>query len=172
MVEEHFLGERRALAQRKQLEHLIFLAGEVDTLSADFHRLGIEIDDQLAGGNDRLGMTLGTAHDRMDACHQLVLVERLGHVVVGAEAETANLVFNSGHAGENEDRRLHLGKTQCSQDLVTGHVRKVEVEKDDVVVIEFAEIDAFFTEIGGVNVETLGLQHQLNALSRCAVVFD
>jgi hypothetical protein len=57
-------------------------------------------------------MALGAAHNGMDAGDQLVLVERLGHVVVGAEAEAANLVFDAGHAGKDQDRRLDLGKAQ------------------------------------------------------------
>jgi hypothetical protein len=57
-------------------------------------------------------MALGTAHDRMNAGNQLVLVERLGHVVVGAEAETAHLVLDAGHAGQDQDRGLDLGNPQ------------------------------------------------------------
>ena len=56
--------------------------------AVDLDRLGIEIDDEVAGLDDRLGMALGAPHDGVDARHQFVLVERLGHVVVGAEAET------------------------------------------------------------------------------------
>ena len=36
-------------------------------------------------------MALGPANDGMDAGDQLVLVERLGHIVVGAEAEALTL---------------------------------------------------------------------------------
>ena len=61
---------------------------------------------QVAGLDDRLGMALRAAHDGVDAGHELVLVERLGHVVVGAEAEAAHLVLDAGKAGEDEDRRL------------------------------------------------------------------
>src|SRR5687768_13138530 len=82
MVEEHLLGERRALAEREQLQHLVFLAGEVHAGAADFDRLLVEVDGEVAGVDDRLGMALGAPHDRVDARHQLVLVERLGHVVV------------------------------------------------------------------------------------------
>ncbi|MCY1311204.1 hypothetical protein D9M70_614840 [compost metagenome] len=117
-------------------------------------------------------MTLGTTDDGVNTGDQLILVEGLGHVVVGAEAQAADLVFDAGHTRENQDRGLHLGKTQRSQDFIAGHIRQVEVEKDDVIVIKFAEIDAFFTEVGGVDIETLGLEHQLNALSRCTIVFD
>jgi hypothetical protein len=33
--------------------------------------------------------------------HQLVLVEWLGHIVVGAEAETFDLILDAGEAGED-----------------------------------------------------------------------
>jgi hypothetical protein len=36
------------------------------------------------------------------------------------------------------------------------HVRQVEIEQDDVVVVELAEIDPFLAEVRRVDVETLG----------------
>src|SRR5262245_20946538 len=95
VVEEHFLGQGGALAQREQLQHLVFFAGQVHALIVHLDRLGIEIDLEFAGLDDRLGVALGAAHDGMDAGHQLVLVEGLGHVVVGAEAEAAHLVLDA-----------------------------------------------------------------------------
>ena len=172
MIEEHLLGERGALAQREQLEHLIFFAGEVHALAADFDRLGVEVDDEVAGVDDRLRVALGAAHDGVDARDQLVLVERLGHVVVGAEAETLDLVLDAGKAGEDQDRRLDLGDPQRAQNLETRHVGEVQVEQDDVVVVELAEIDAFFAEVRRVDVEALGFEHQLDRLSGRAVVFN
>jgi hypothetical protein len=58
------------------------------------------------------GMPLRTTHDGVNARHQFVLVERLGHVVVGAERETLHLVFDAGEAGANQDRRVDLGFAQ------------------------------------------------------------
>src|SRR5215467_7777289 len=117
-------------------------------------------------------MALGAAHDRVDARYQLVLVERLGQVVVGAEAEATDLLLDAGESGEDENGRLHLGDAQRPQHLEAGHVRQVQVEQDDVVVVKLAEIDAFFAQIGGVDVEALGLEHQLNRLSGGAVVLN
>ena len=84
----------------------------------DFDGLGVEVDREVAGRDDRLGMALGTADDGVDAGDQLVLVEGLGHVVVGAEAEAANLVLDAGEAGEDQDGRLDLGDAQRAQHLV------------------------------------------------------
>src|SRR3546814_6568450 len=67
VVEEHFLGERGALAQAQQLEHRIFLARQMDARAIDLDRLGIEIDRELAGLDDRLAVPLRTADDGVDA---------------------------------------------------------------------------------------------------------
>src|ERR1700710_616185 len=48
VVQEHFLGERGALAERQQLQHRIFLAGQVDAAAVDLDRLRVEVDRQLA----------------------------------------------------------------------------------------------------------------------------
>ena len=53
-------------------------------------------------------MSLGAAHNGVDARDQLVLVERFSHVIVGAEAKPAHLILDAAEAGEDQYRRLHL----------------------------------------------------------------
>src|SRR3546814_16968194 len=65
--------------------------------------------------------TLVRSHDRMDARDEFVFVERLGHVVVGAEAEAANLVLDAGEAGKDKDRCPDFGDAQGLEDLVAAH---------------------------------------------------
>ena len=72
--------------KREQLEHLIFLAGQVHSRTPDLDGLLIEIDREIAGVDHRLGVALGAAHDGVNARHELVLVERLGQVIVGPVA--------------------------------------------------------------------------------------
>ena len=76
-----------------------------------------------------------------------------------------------GHAGKDQDRRLDLGEAKRPQHFVAGHVGEVQVEENDVVVVELAEVDALFTEVRRVDVEALRFQHQLDALCGCTVVF-
>src|SRR5215468_11191945 len=127
MIEEHLLGQRGALAQAEQFQHLVLFSGQMHTLTADLDRFGVEIDHEVAGLDHRLGMALRTAHDRMDTGHQLVLVERLGHIVVGANAETFDLVLDAGEAGQDQDRGLDLGHPKLLEHVVTGHVRQVQI---------------------------------------------
>ncbi len=98
-------------SERSSSKHLVFFAREVHALGLHFHGLGVEIDREVAGLDDRLRVALGAAHDGVDAGDQLVLVEGLGHVVVGTEAETAHLVLDAGEAGQDEDGCLHLRDT-------------------------------------------------------------
>ena len=133
---------------------------------------GVEVDGELAGGDHRLGVALGAAHDRVDARDQLLAVEGLGHVVVGAEAEALELALGVVGAGEDQDRGLDLGEAELAQHVVPVHVRQVEVEQDQVVVVELGEIDAFLAEVGRIDVQIGVLQHQLDALRRRRIVFD
>lgn len=82
------------------------------TLAADF-RLGVEVDHEIAGLDHRLGVARRAAHNRVDARNQLVLVERLGHVVVGADAETLDLVLDAGEAGEDQNGVLIFDTRSC-----------------------------------------------------------
>src|SRR5450756_530341 len=140
-------------------------------LAADLDRLGVEINNEIASLDHRLGVALGTADDLMDAGDQFVLVEGLGHVVVGADAETLDLVLDAGEAGEDQNGGFDLGDPKLLEHVVTGHVGQIEVEKDNVVVVKFSEIDALFSEVGRIDVEALGFEHQLDRLRDGAVIF-
>ena len=49
---------------------------------------------------------------------------------------------------------------------------KKKIENDDVVVIQLADLQAVFAEIGGVDDETVGLKHQFDAFRCRAIVFN
>src|SRR5580704_14818647 len=63
VVQEHLLAERRTLAEREQLQHLIFLAGQTHSGATGLDRLGVEIDGEIAGGDDRLRMALEATYE-------------------------------------------------------------------------------------------------------------
>jgi len=96
-----------------------------------FDSLAVEVDYELSHLDNRLSVTLGAAHDGVDARHKFVLVEWLGHVVIGAEAETIDLIFDAGEAGKDQSWRLRLRDSQVAQHLEARHIRQVQVEQDD-----------------------------------------
>ena len=136
VVQEHFLGQCHALAQRKELQHLVLLSGKMHARAVDLGRLGVEVDYEVAGLDHRLGVAPRAAHDGKDARDQFFLVEWLGHVVVGAEAETLDLVLDSGNPGEDQGRRPHLRSAPAAQHFKARHVRQVEVEKNGAMLLD------------------------------------
>ncbi len=141
-------------------------------LAVDLDGAGVQVHLQLAGLDDRVGMALGAPHDRLDAGDQLALVERLGEVVVGADAEAADLVVEPGQPREDEDRRVDARGAQPAQHLVAVDVRQHQVEDDDVVVVELADLEAVLAQIGGVAHVVFRTQHRFDAGGSGAVVLD
>src|SRR5690606_11247356 len=88
------------------------------------------------------------------------------------KAATTHLGLNTCHTGQDQDRRLDLRQTQRAQNLVTRHVRQVKVQQANVVIVELAKVDPFLAEVGGVDVEALRFEHQLDALCRRTIVFN
>jgi hypothetical protein len=115
MVEKYLLGDCPALAQRQEFQHPVLYAGKVGALPTDLDGLAIEVDNVIADLDDRLSMSLGAARDGMDARHQLVLVERLGHVIVSTEAQAVDLVLDARGTGQDQDRGLDLGDPQGAE---------------------------------------------------------
>jgi hypothetical protein len=48
------------LRSESNLHHLIFLAGQMHPRSVDLDRLGVEVDDEIAGLDHGLGMAMTT----------------------------------------------------------------------------------------------------------------
>ena len=67
---------------------------------------------------------------------------------------------------------LILENPELLEHVITGHVGQVQVEQDDVVIVELAEIEALFAQIGRVDVEAFGAEHQLDALRRRRLVLN
>ena len=118
------------------------------------------------------GMALGAADDRLDAGDQLAPVERLGQEVVGAEAQALDLVVELAEAREDQDRRAHPRGAQPAQHLVAVDVRQHQIEDDDVVVVELADLQPVLAEIGRVDDEVFLAQHHFDAGGRCGIVLD
>ncbi len=99
-------------------------------LAIDLHRLGVELNAQITGLDDRLGVPLGAADDGVDARDELVLMERLRHVVVGAEAEATHLVLDAG-----KPERMRIGVAtlltrsvlRTSYPLISGRFRSSRI---------------------------------------------
>ena len=170
MVQEHFLGQRRALAQRQEFQNAIFLTGQMQRLIVHIGGLGVEINGQAAGTDDRVRMALGAADNGLNTGHQLALIEGFRQVIIGAEAQALNLVIKFRQAGQDQDRCAHPRLTEAAQHLVPVDIRQDQVEQDNVVIIEFADLNAVFAKVGGIDNIAGRRQHQRDAFRGCGII--
>jgi hypothetical protein len=99
-------------------------------------------------------------------------VERLRQVVVRAEPQALQLVVEFREPGQDQDRRRHPRRPQPPQDFVAVDVRKHQVKNDDVVIVDLPDLQAVLTELGRIEDESLGLEHQFDALGERCIIFD
>jgi hypothetical protein len=125
-----------------------------------------------SGIDHRLRVALAAADDGVDARHQLLPVEGFGQVVIGTEPEALELVFGIVEPRQDQDRRIDPRIAQLAQHLVPGHVRQVQVQQDDVVIVQLREIDALLPQIGGVDIQIRVFEHHFDASGRSRIVFD
>src|SRR5437667_4457964 len=74
---------------------------------------------------------MGASKHRPDAREQLLDVERLRHVVVGAELQTLNLVALLALGGQQDDREPR-GSTPRLTELESGAPRQADIENHEI----------------------------------------
>ena len=119
------------LAQAQQFQNAEFLARQVDGPPFHLDGVGIQVDGQKTGRDDRLGMPRRTPDHGLDAGQKLPLVERLGQVVVGACLKPGDNIVGVGPSRDHDDR--HSARTaNAATDLEAVDARKHDVDEYDV----------------------------------------
>ena len=125
--------------QQEVLEELELLRGEVEALIVDAGGMAeaVEGDRPVAEHLEALGAAAPL--QRPDPGEQLVEVERLREVVVGAGVEAAHHVLDGVARGEHQDRRVATFTPQLGRDLEPVLLGKHHVEQDDVVLVDVGQ---------------------------------
>jgi hypothetical protein len=119
------------------------------------------VDRQRTGGDRArrrpLGGSLNAAQQRAHAGDELALAERLGHVVVGADAEADEQVGLGVQRGEHEHRDGPVA-LDAAADLVAVDAGQHDVEDDEVGRHPRAQLDAAQAVVGDLDGEVLRAQ--------------
>lgn len=81
-----------------------------------------------ADGEHRRRRARGAPHQRAQARCELVEVDRLDHIAVGAAVEAAHAVADGVAGGQDQHRQRTAGGTQPAQQLESGQARQPQVE--------------------------------------------
>lgn len=116
---------------------------------------------------------IATRPERLvDQRDQLGLVERLHHVVVGAEFHGLDGGLRRAERGHQDDHRLRLRTAQHLQRLDAGHAAHAVIEEDDVGLLPFGEGDADFPAVGFKDLVALAGQRPTQGVAQVLVVID
>jgi hypothetical protein len=160
VVQECLLGQHHPLAQHKQLENCIFLAGQVHRLAVHRDLVAVEVQQQRTDAKRRLAEALAAPHDRLHASQQLRLVKRLGDEIIGSQTEAFHLDLWARQPGQDQHRGIISRDAHPAYDLETFDVGQHQVENHDVVVVVTGKFEAFLAGIGMIDHGANGPQHQ------------
>ena len=126
-------GDGGAVGRHEGLEHAELLRREVElgARARDAAPGGVELE--VAAAQDRRARAAGAPRQRADAGHELLPLEGLGQVVVGAEGEAVDDVVEAVGGREHEDLGLALVAREPAADLVAVELGQVAVEDHHVV---------------------------------------
>src|SRR6266540_3513591 len=136
-LEQAIPRQHPILVLHQEAQQFELAAGEPHGRLVHRDRHGIEIRDEmlaLVGGLPRVIGARAPAQDRADARAQLAKAERLRHVVVGPQIETADTIRLRGPRGQHDDRdqpRLRP-LPQDPADLVAADHGEVEIQDDEI----------------------------------------
>jgi hypothetical protein len=102
-LKELLAGEDLAGVAHEQQEQLVLAGGQLDGVAVALHLPRAWVDHQVVVDQWLLAAVVAAEH-RADPREQLVEVERLGDVVVGAEVERVHLVDDLVAGGQHHDR--------------------------------------------------------------------
>ena len=130
------------------------------------------IDHQVAAGQRGRARVLAAPHQRPQPREQLGELERLGHVVVGAEVEAIDAVGDTVAGGQHQDRRPAAAPAQPCAGVEPVHVGQPQVEHDRVVAGVQRPPDGIRAGAGGIGRIPLLPQPAGDDLAQPGRVFD
>src|SRR6516165_5680904 len=132
-------------------EQPVFVRGELDRIAVDGDAAAARIEPHCSAHELALSMPGRAAQQRADARQYLLQVKGLGHVVVGADVETPDLVAPAVARGEDQHRHGAAAAAPRLEYRDAVHLGQPDIEDDGVIRLAFAEIVALLAVEGAID---------------------
>ena len=172
LLQELLGADDTAFGGDEDLEHGELLPGQRDVAAVAVDLSAERIQPQtcdLPHGRPVVG---APAVERSEAEHELLELERLREVVVGAELEPCGLVVEAVGSGQDEDRHAAAGGDDASRDLVAGGPGDVPVEDGDVVGVDAQQLQSGVAVTGDVGRDRFQAQAIADGFCHVGLVLD
>ena len=171
-LQQLFGADDTAFGGDEHLEHGELLAGQRDVAAVAVDLAAERIQPQAGDLSHRRPVVGAPAVERSEPEHELLELERLGEVVVGAELEPGGLVVEPVGGGEHEDRHAAAGGDDAFGDLVAGGPGDVAVEDGDVVGVDAQQLQSGVAVTGDVGRDRLQAQAVADGFRHVGLVLD
>src|SRR4051812_44396452 len=131
LVEQALARDDDALVAHEVLEQLELALGELDVALAAAHLVGVGVELEVAGHQRGRAARRAAAQQRAQAGEQLLALEGLDEVVVGAGVQALDARLQGVAGGEHQDRHVAVG-AQAPGHLDAVDPGQPEVEHDEV----------------------------------------
>jgi len=170
---QQFLGrDHPPLRGEQQLEHAELLRSQVQRSASPARAPPRRVEPQVTVLQHRRERRLGPAQQCPQPRHELGECERLGQVVVGAEAESVHPVLDGRRGGQHQHPAAPPGPHQLGAHLVTVPPGQVPVQHDHVVVGDQRALEALRPVVGHVHRHPLLPQPGPDRVGQLTVVLD
>ena len=173
VLEQAVAGEDDARIAGEGGEEVELARAQVELALADGGLPPTRVDPQRAHlhGPAAARHDVGPPQDRLDPGDERPRVERLGHVVVGAELEADDRVDVVVAGGEHEDRRV-AAPPELAADLEAVDLGEHQVEDDEVGLVAGVQRESLLAVRGADDRVALLLQVQAKEVDDVALVVD
>ena len=125
----------------------------------------VVVEDDIGEGHARIlhwqVLRSAAAQEHADAGDDLLERERLGDVVVPADRQSADAIFDGVFGGEEKDGRVDAVCAHPRERVEAVHARHHHVEHDDVRAEAACDVERLGAIAGHLHVEALVLQAHL-----------
>ena len=171
LVEQALAGDHDPLVAHQVLEQLELALGELDRALAARDLVGVGVEQQVADAQGGRAARRAAAQQRAHPREQLLTLEGLDEVVVGAGVEALDAGLERVARGQDQDRHVVVG-AQRARDLEAVEPGQAEVEDHEVGRERAPVLQRGGTVGGGAHLVALHAQRALERLGDVLVVLD
>src|SRR5215207_5196961 len=128
LVEQLLTRDHEPLVAHQVLEQLELALGQLDRALAAMHLVRVGVEREVADAQRGHAARRAPAQQGAEPGEQLLALERLDEVVVGADVEAFDARVERVARGQHQDRRVVPVLAQPARDVDPVHARKPEVE--------------------------------------------
>ena len=172
MLDQLGAADHLALVVHQIGQELIFLRGQLHRLAGLGHLARARVEADVAGDQLGAGIARRAADQRAQAGDQLLGLERLGEIIVGAGIEPRDLVRPAVARGQHQHRHLAAFLAPAVEHGEPVDLGQAEIEDHRVIAFGRAEIMAVLAVGGEVDGIARAFERRAQLPAEIGFVFD